>query len=231
MTLGRGAIVATLTVTALLAGCDLLPARGGADLLRSVDARIATGDLDGAQTLAKRYAPKVGPDPVSDRSTWCGSGAVKERLDAAGARAADDLVTAYQKSTDPLLRYVEVRRSFNGALEGQDSALKTLCAEEPGKISTLEYDQARSPIAAEMSRIITPLEVQARARTKGKDFEKVIASAEAAAQKADHDEMAARCDELKKGAPKGDAFEKSAVVEQGNDAMRLACSWFETYSR
>nr|WP_295110128.1 hypothetical protein [uncultured Caulobacter sp.] len=214
-----------------MTGCDLLPNKGGAQLLRATDERIARGDLAGAEAMAKDYAPEVGPDPVSNRSAWCGSGSVKQRLDAAGARAASGLVDAYEKSTDPLLRYVEVRRAFNAALEGEDQALKSLCALEPNRISTLEYDQARGPIAAEMARIIEPLEEQARSRTGGRNFDKIVAWAEAAAQKADRDDMAARCNDLKKAVAKPNAFEKSAVQQESEDAMRLACSGLDTYSR
>ncbi len=95
----------------------------------------------------------------------------------------------------------------------------------------MEYDQARGPIAAEMARIIEPLEEQARSRTGGRNFDKIVAWAEAAAQKADRDDMAARCNDLKKAVAKPNAFEKSAVQQESEDAMRLACSGLDTYSR
>ena len=214
----------------LLASCDATSGQDGAQLLSRVNEDLAAGNVAAAKARVDRHDDTIGPDPVADRAGWCSESAFRDRLNDTGARAARSLVASYESTDDPVTRYALIQKDFESSLDSEDESLRLLCAEEPQRISTSAYDTAREPLAQQMRSILTPLEQAARAKIPDKDFNKIVERAQKEELDQSRKESEQRCRELR-AEESGPSYERSAVQQQGRDALLQACDYRDRYNR
>ena len=221
-------IAGVIMAAAIAAGCGFFGEPGGAMMIRKVSDRLSAGDPKGAEAITDRYFPR-GPNPSPyNLKAWCGASAVKSRLEAAGYNAAKGLITAYKNSDDPVVRYALVRDQFDSSLKSVDQGLETLCAQSPVRISTLNYDAARRPLADQMQQVLLPMERTAKAGLGSRDFEEAIKQAVNDERKRSRQEFEKSCKEMAERAGRP-SYEKDALTQQAEDSIRSACSLARAY--